>query len=69
MPELTPNRHHTPIPRREGVIDCTCRYRQEGIYATQFGARIAFLEHVVSSIVAEQGWPMVAGVDAEANDA
>lgn len=63
------NSHH-PIVRAEGaqnVIDCSCGgYVQEGIYTHTFGARTAFLEHLVNAVAQEHDWPHAFMVEAMA---
>lgn len=48
---------HQPIEHTRGrIIDCTCTYRQQGVFNSPFGARIAFLSHLVEAVSKEQGW-------------
>jgi len=60
MAEITPVKRHAPVARHYGtdrfVYDCLCGYQQEGLYVTEFGARTAYLEHVIQDIAARAGW-------------
>lgn len=57
---------HDPLHRGEGVIDCSCGdYRQDGTYAGDFGARTAWLDHLVTAVAATHDWPDTYAVDVD----
>ena len=57
---------HSPLVQGPGVIDCVCGgYTQAGVYSEDFGARNAFLDHVVSELGDENDWPETWSVEGD----
>lgn len=63
LAEPTKGPTHRPIVRMLGVIDCSCGEQQEGLYITDLGARVGFLDHAVRAIAKDNGWPEFYSVD------